>query len=426
LTALLPPQNRCAFRIRKVGLLGWTLGKAEKRKVAVFTKHMKSSRKLTPLLTLQLILLAFVMPRSAFAQASPLTLMALNQANALNNELFQSQWGQRVSGAADGDVGPVNGTTLSDKNGKNPILVANVPSRWNFFVEGNGIFAQAPGYQTHYNINGGGVTTGLSYQWTPSITTGLYVGYQGSQLSHNVTFVDGFSFASDKFLVTDNAARFGLFGSYGQTEGKGLYGLGLVGGTYHQYTFSDKANSKFSNSILTENFSDNANSSPGAPELDSMLQGGYDFKAGGFTFGPMTGVQYTYIHQNEETVAYTGNDQFTFSGQQFSSHYAYQTRYPWFDTSTLLYNLGVHAAYTWKPGKDLVVVPQISLNWQHEFFYLVNGMSINTEWPDALYTGVGVTADYKKRYSASFFYNCYACNQDLISQNIFLSLGVNF
>ena len=79
-----------------------------------------------------------------------------------------------------------------------------------------------------------------------------------------------------------------------------------------------------------------------------------------------------------------------------------------------------------KSGLIGVVVPQINLNWQHEFFYLVNGMSINVEWPDALYTGVGVTASYKKCYNASFFYNCYACNQDLISQNIFLSLGMTF
>lgn len=360
------------------------------------------------LLSMQLSLCPLLLEGNA--AADPVISMAFNQANALNSEMFQNQWGQRVAGAVD-DVGPVNTVTTSDKNTKNPVIVSVAPNHWNFFVDGNGIFAQEAGPQTHYKINGGGVTTGLSYQWTPSVTTGIYAGYQGSQLTHDMMFT-GLVPVTENLMLTDNAARFGLFGSYGQADGKGFYGLGLVGGTYHQYAVSNQIEAPAIG--VPGKFKVNSSANVGAPELDSMLQGGYDFKASGFTFGPTTGLQYTYYYQNDVNVI---NMVSVPGSKPFWAHVGN------FDTSSVLYSLGGHAAYTWNASKDFVVVPQINLNWQHEFLETIYTPS---QYRDAFYTGVGVTAAYKKRYTASIFYNCYACNQDLISQNIFLSLGVNF
>ena len=386
----------------------WTLGEAEKRNGVVFTKPMKISHKLTLLLSLQVSFSALCLER--VAAADPVSIMAFNQANALNSEMFQNQWGQRVAGAAE-DVGPVNTVAASDKNTKNPLIVSAAPNRWNFFVDGNGIFAQEAGPQTLFKINGGGVTAGLSYQWNPSVKTGLYAGYQGSQLTQNLTF-NGLVPATEKFILTDNAARFGLFGSYGQADGKGFYALGLVGGTYHQFTVSDQYEAP-SFGMSPNKFKVNSSANVGAPELDSMAAGGYDFKVKGFTFGPTTSLQYTYYYQNDVNVLTTFPPSPTGSWTHGGNY----------NTSSVLYSLGGHAAYTWQAAQDLVIVPQINLNWQHEFLETIYTPS---QYRDALYTGVGVTADYKKRYTASFFYNCYACNQDLISQNIFLSLGVNF
>jgi hypothetical protein len=45
---------------------------------------------------------------------------------------------------------------------------------------------------------------------------------------------------------------------------------------------------------------------------------------------------------------------------------------------------------------------------------------------DTLYTGVGFTLEFKKRWNTAFFYNAAAGNSDLVSQNIFWSAGVKF
>ena len=350
--------------------------------------------------------------------------------------------GERLSD--DGEqLGPVNDTASTNKNVISPIVAAGSQTHWDVKVEGNGIFAQMPGYSSHWLSAGGGITTEFSYHWNSSVTTGLYVGYQGSQLTQTVTdayraFIDSVSSGvynnQYKTTITDNAPRFGLFGSYGQPDGKGFYGFGLIGGTYHQYSY------KNSEQVGAQTFpapfqyvsfpaySDNTSASIGAPELDSMVAGSYDFKAKGFTFGPTTSLQYTYYYQNAQNYVQT----FITSGQSPSY---YQSHNGPFNTSSLLYSLGGHVAYTWNAGQDLVIVPQINMSWQHQFLQTIyNQNDFSYQYPDAFLAGVGVTANYRQRYNASFFYNCYAGNQDayaagtqyFISQNIFLSLGVTF
>jgi hypothetical protein len=87
----------------------------------------------------------------------------------------------------------------------------------------------------------------------------------------------------------------------------------------------------------------------------------------------------------------------------------------------------------------VVVVPQVNLSWQHEFMqnpYAISGNLGGTSptfsnWSstpirDFLYTGVGFTVEFSKRWNTSFFYNAAAGNSDLVSQNIFWSAGVKF
>jgi outer membrane autotransporter protein len=107
------------------------------------------------------------------------------------------------------------------------------------------------------------------------------------------------------------------------------------------------------------------------------------------------------------------------------------------NTASMIYNLGANCAYNWKASRNLTVVPQVNLAWQHEFMqnpYNINGNLsgtpvVNTSSAplrDTLYTGVGVTLEYKKRWNTAFFYNAAAGNSDLVSQNIFWSLGCKF
>ena len=352
--------------------------------------------------------------------------IAFNQANAQNMELNQRLWGLRVAegggfsmtGLADNyamlQEGQGDGSGKGVLDAKKDILRPGLDNHWGMFVDGNGIFAQAnsanmlPGY----NSEGGGVTAGLSYQWTKGVATGIYAGYQGS---YTKSGANGSGLGTGSSL-TDNAVRFGVFGTYGQENGKGFYANALAGGAYH--------NLRATRVIQFPGLNRTANSAPGAGELDTMLGGGYDIQKGKFTFGPTASLQYTYLGVN--SVNETGAQSLDFNSSGWNS-------------SSMLSSLGAHAAYTWYAHKGIVVVPQISLNWQHEFMqnpYAINGNLGGTSpsfsnWSAApirnfLYTGVGFTVEFANRWNTSFFYNAVAGNQNLTSQNIFWSAGMKF
>jgi outer membrane autotransporter protein len=167
-----------------------------------------------------------------------------------------------------------------------------------------------------------------------------------------------------------------------------------------------------------------ANSAPGAGELDTMLAAGYDIKKGKFTFGPTASLQYTYLGVN--SLNETGAQSLSFNSGGWNS-------------SSMLSSVGAHAAYSWVANKNVVVVPQVNLSWQHEFMqnpYAISGNLGGTSptfsnWSatpirDFLYTGVGFTVEFAKRWNTSFFYNAAAGNSDLVSQNIFWSAGMKF
>jgi len=356
--------------------------------------------------------------------------VTFNQANAQNMQLNQRLWGLRVaegggfsmSGLADNyamiqegigdDSGSTDGKGVLDS--KKDILRPGLDNNWGMFVDGNGIFAQAnsanmlPGY----NSESGGVTTGLTYKWNKNVASGIYAGYQGT---YTKSGANGSGLGTGSSLI-DNAVRFGVFGTYGQENGKGLYANALAGGAYH--------NLQATRVIQFTGLDRTANSSPGAWELDTMLATGYDLQKGNFTYGPTASLQYTYLGVN--SVNETGAQSLNFNSGGWNS-------------SSMLSSVGAHAAYNWQAGKNVLVVPQISLNWQHEFMqnpYAINGNLGGTSptfsnWSatgirDYLYTGVGFTVEFGKRWNTAFFYNAAAGNSDLVSQNIFWSAGVKF
>ncbi|MEI6601782.1 MAG: autotransporter outer membrane beta-barrel domain-containing protein, partial [Comamonadaceae bacterium] len=325
--------------------------------------------------------------------------IAFNLANAQNSELVQRLWGLRVAegtgfsmnGMPDNTPvveGQGDGKSVADPS--KDILRPGADSHWGMFVDGNGVFAQAnsgnmlPGY----NSQSGGVTTGLTYKWNDSFGTGLYAGYEGTYANYG-----GGS------RLIDNSVRFGVFGTYGQKNSKGealgFYANGLAGGGYNNY--------QTTRAITFGGINRTANASPGAGELDTMLAGGYDMKKGNFTFGPTASLQYTYLGVNG--VNETGAQSLNFNSSGWN-------------TASMLSSVGAHAAYNWQVKPDILVVPQISLNWQHEFMqnpYSVNGNlggtspSFNntsaTGIRDYLYTGIGFTVEFAKRWNTSFFYN---------------------
>jgi autotransporter-associated beta strand protein len=343
-----------------------------------------------------------------------LSTIAFNLANAQNMELNQRLWSQRLSEgggfsmsgfAANTPFLEGQGDGKSVLDAKDDILRPGPDNRWGLFVDGNGIFAQANSGNMlpNYNAQSGGVTTGVTFRVNPTITIGAYTGYEGTYAKYN----GGSS-------IIDNSVRFGVFGTYGKTDGRGFYVNAILGGGYNQY--------QVTRNIQFPGINRTANSQPAAGELDTMLAGGYNFRKGNWTFGPTTSLQYTYLGVNgfNETGAQSLN---LSSGG--------------WNTASLLGSLGAQVAYTWQATKDLVVIPQMNLSWQHEFLqnsYTINSTMgganfanlSNAPLRDYLYTGIGVTFEFKQKWFTSIFYNAAAGNSNLQSQNIFWSFGCRF
>jgi autotransporter-associated beta strand protein len=347
-----------------------------------------------------------------------LSTMAFNAANAQYNDLVQQMFGLRVAGTGFSMSGFADNTAMiqegqgdGDKgvlDSKKDILRPGADNHWGMFVDGNGIFAQANSGNMlqNYNAQSGGLIAGLTYKWNPAVTTGIYAGYEGTYAKYTGTYSGS--------TVIDNAVRFGLLGTFGDPSGRGFYGDALVGGSYNNYNVT--------RAITFPGVSRTANSSPGAGELDSLLAAGYNWRKGNWAFGPVSSLQYTYFGMNSFNE--TGAQSLDYQGLNWN-------------TASMIYNLGGNCAYSWQATRNLMVVPQINLAWQHEFLqnpYAINGslsgasVSNTSATPlrDTLYTGVGVTLEYKKCWNMAFFYNAAAGNSDLVSQNIFLSAGVKF
>jgi outer membrane autotransporter protein len=367
---------------------------------------------------------------AAFEQMMPtmyasLPTLAFNQANALNMAMFQRLWLQRLGGSGFSSMGmdpaPLRtGSQVVSGDGKSTVgggtLAADIINepwsdpRWGVFADGNGIFSTMDTLNNlgQYNSQGGGVTTGVSYRWNRNLSTGVYVGYQGLQAEYD-----------NGSRLIDNAVRFGGFGSWGANWGPGeVYVNAIVGGAYHGYDIDRK--------IQFGTIDRTAQGNPGAWEFDAALATGYNFEAGGFVFGPVTSLQYTYLGVQGFTE--TGAGSLNLDVDPYNS-------------SSLLYSLGAQVAYPIEVSKDFSVTPMIFASWQHEFLqnsYNINSafvgggpaapFSYETEEPlrDFLYAGAGIGWEWGDRWEGYVSYSASAGNPQVISHNIFLGVGVKF
>ena len=351
---------------------------------------------------------------AAFEQVMPtpyasLPTMAFNTANALNSGMFQRMWVTRINGRGF-SVGGMNLAPMQAEMGGTDDMGAfainpSKDTKWGTFVDGNGIFANGGdvNYLQNYRSQSGGVTVGASYKWNENLATGVYAGYQGLQAEYN------------NGRITDNAVRFGVFGTYDVED---FYLNALVGGAYHGYTVNRNIN--FGGLDRT------ATGRPGAGEFNLALNGGYDFHAGDFSFGPFTGMQYTYV----------GVQGFTETGAG-----SLNLDVDPYNTSSLLYTLGAQAAYNWKLSKDVIVTPTIFAGWQHEFLqdaYQINssfttggpaspfGFTTGTPARDNFYGGVGATVGLGDRWQFTATYSAFVGGQNQNSQNLYLGMGYEF
>jgi T5SS/PEP-CTERM-associated repeat protein len=352
--------------------------------------------------------------QAAFEQMMPsiyssLPTLAFNTANALNTKLFERIWLMQVAGLSGAAVA---GDSPTQNNDNNP-LGLKADENWSPFVDANGVFASANsgGALDTYNAQNGGMTTGAMYKFLPNLMAGAYAGYQYTHAGY-----DGST------SMEDNAARFGLLASWaGETcyrNTDNIYLNGLVGGQMHNYNVDRQ--------IAYSTINRTANATPTAGEFDSAVQVGYNFREGGFTFGPQASLQYTYLGVN--SFDESGADSLDLNVDSFNS-------------SSMMFTLGGQGAYRIEVDEDFAVIPMASASWQHEC--LQNSYGIQSAFAtggpsesfnfqssaplrDFFYGGVGVGFAIGQNWQVSVLWNASAANADLSSQNVFISAAARF
>jgi len=351
---------------------------------------------------------------SAFEQMMPsiyssLPTLAFNTANALNTKLFERIWLMQVAGLSGAAVA---GDSPTQNNDNNPLGLKE-DQNWSPFVDANGVFASANsgGTLDTYNAQNGGVTTGGMYKFLPNLMAGAYAGYQYTHAGY-----DGST------SMEDNAARFGLLASWaGDTcyrNTDNIYLNGLVGGQMHNYNVDRQ--------IVFSDINRTANATPTAGEFDSAVQVGYNFREGGFTFGPQASLQYTYLGVN--SFDESGADSLDLNVDSFNS-------------SSMMFTLGGQGAYRIEVDEDFAVIPMASASWQHECLqnpygiqsaFATGGPSESFNFQssaplrDFFYGGVGVGFAIGQNWQVTVLWNASAANADLASQNVYISAAARF
>lgn len=299
----------------------------------------------------------------------------------------------------------------NDRNGKNVLdardgkdLLAPAPdNRWGVWALGNGVFSKVatvndlPGYR----FQNGGFFVGADYAWSENLTTGLFGGYQGAYAKY-----------ANGSMASANSA---LFGGYAAFQSGGFYSDAIVSGGYNGYVA--KRSIQFSTIDRT------ARATPDGGQLSAYLDLGHDWRAGGFTFGPLVSAQYTY----------SGIAPFTESGAD-----SLDLRVEQQNASSLRTNLGGRISYTWNIASGLTLIPEVRMFWQHE--YLQNSTTIgasldggagpsfdySTTVParDSVFAGAGLSAAFGRNLGAFVYYNADFGRQDYLSHMI--STGLNW
>lgn len=355
---------------------------------------------------------------AAFDQISPafyesLASIGIEQAFSQGQQMQQRfrsvQLGARGFSQSGFD-GPVikesDGKTVYGPDGKaaKDILTPAADNDWGVWVQGNGIFARNASVNNvpKYNFNSGGFLGGADYRWSDDFVTGLYAGYQGTYARY-----DG----GGRTII--NSTRFGGYATYGKAEG--FFANTMIGGGYSAY--------QVSRSIEFGSIDRTAKSRPDGGDFETMLNLGYNWQLGNFNVGVVGTGQYTYLGIAPFTE--NGADSLDLSVDQQNAN-------------SLRTMLGGQVAYTWQVSSSFALIPQASLYWQHEFMENPRniGSSLNggggpsfdysTAAParDAVYAGVGLTAQFGDRWNANFYYNANFGRQDFVSHMI--TTGLEF
>ena len=299
-----------------------------------------------------------------------------------------------------------DGKSASDAKTASPIVESAIATNWNSWVIANGEFSLSRGLAgvPNYNNNAGGFLVGADYRLSENFAAGLFAGYEYSYAKYN----GGSS-------TRGNSALFGLYGSYTQEDG--YYADAIVSGGYTG--FQTRRSIEFSTIDRT------ASADPNSGQFSAALNLGKDFEIGKFTLGPIIGAQYTYAGIGGFTES--GADSLDLAlGQQ--------------NANSLRTNLGARLAYNWEVGSKITLIPEVRGFWMHEFLNGPRNISSSLDggngasfdyktsapYRNSVFGGVGISAKFADRWSASVFYNVNFGAEGYTNNIISTSLGFAF
>jgi autotransporter-associated beta strand protein len=267
---------------------------------------------------------------------------------------------RHLQAVRDGSTGFSNGLTVGSKDGKSVVVdgknvvidknpVTPESKRWSFFVEGSGEFTSvgSTNNASGYDFTTAGVTLGADYRVNENFAIGITGGYANTNAG----------------LVNQGGinANSGNGGVYATVFGGGFYADALVGAGYNSYD------------TTRGGLLGNAYGSADGWQLDTLINGGYDFHHGDWTFGPVASVAYTQVALNH----------FTETGSLAPLAYPSQSQ------DSLRTNLGAKIAFT-ATVKGIKITPMVKVTWQHEYLDSTQsiGAALATE-PDAVFATYG-------------------------------------
>ncbi|HEY3900471.1 MAG TPA: autotransporter domain-containing protein [Chthoniobacter sp.] len=266
-----------------------------------------------------------------------------NAANLAINGINPSYSGS--FGGSNGVAGP-NG--YDGKEMKETKDVAPAENRWGAFLSGTGEWVNVSGTDNArgYELTNGGFTLGADYKVTQNFAVGLMAGYTGTSAD-----------LTDHGRVWVNGGKLGL---YSTVFSGGWYADAAVNGGYSSYE------------TRRSGLQGDARGDTDGGDLDALFGTGYDFKKGGFTFGPTASFNYTY----------TGLDSFNEHGSLAPLSNIHG------DSDSLRTAFGMKASYDWKAG-SMVIRPEVRASWQHEYGDSTYALASSFANGDAAFTSSG-------------------------------------
>ena len=205
-------------------------------------------------------------------------------------------------------------------------IMTQQSDRWSVFIEGTGGSATVDGDSNAagYDFDTMGMTLGADLR----VSDRFAIGVMGAYGQSDASLVNGGSIDAESYKGAVYATAFK----------DGFYVDALLGAGYNMYDTSRSSLLGF------------AEGSPDGWELNTMINTGYDFRSGNWTFSPTASLSYTRVML--ESCTETGSIS--------------PLEYPDQHQDSLRSELGAKIAYN-AVFNGITITPQVRIAWQHEF-----------------------------------------------------------